>query len=258
LFASLLHSAEYPGLHLTLFRGLLIDSKNTPFLYLPLLMGIQLTETTLLLIAMGVYPLVKKHPWDLLALIMIWFVLPVFGIIATRVNLYNNFRQVFFLIPPLFLLAGLGLDWLFTFLRRPLLRILVLVLILLPGLYANIRLYPYQYIYYNQLTGGLRGAFRSFEMDYWSLAYREAQSYINQAAETGADVFVGDAKSSAETFARPDLVFNALGARKASFEKYDYIIVSTAQNDDEKFLDFPTVFVVEREGVPLVFVKKPR
>jgi hypothetical protein len=257
LFASLQHSAEYPGIHETLFRGMLIDSKNTPFLYLPVLMVIQLTETTLLLIAMGVYPLIKKHPWDLLALVVIWFVLPVLGIIATRVNLYNNFRQVFFLIPPLFLLAGLGLDWLFTFLRRPLLRILILILILLPGLYANIRLYPYQYVYYNQLAGGMRGAFRSFEMDYWSLAYREAQTYINQAAETGANVFVGNAKSSAETFARPDLVFNALGARKANFGKYDYIIASTAQNNDEQFSGFPTVFVVEREGVPLVYVKKP-
>jgi hypothetical protein len=258
LLASFQNSAQYPDLHETLFRGMLIDSNNTPLLYLPLLIGIQLTETTLLLIAMGVYPLIKKHPWDLISLALIWFVLPMLGVVTLRVNLYNNFRQVFFIIPPLFLLAGLGLDWLFTFLRRPLLRTVLIVLILLPGLYANVRLYPYQYVYYNQLVGGLPGAYRSFEMDYWNLAYKEAQSYVNQTARTGANVFVGDAKSSAQTFARSDLVLNALGGRKANWGNYDYIIVSTAQNADEKFSEFPNVFAVEREGVPLVYVKKPQ
>lgn len=258
LVASFLHSAQYPGTHVTLFRGAVIDSENTPLLYLPLLVVIQLTEATLLLIGVGVYSLIKKHPWDLLSLITVWFVLPALGIILMRVNLYNNFRQVFFLLPPLFLLAGLGLDWLFTYLRRPLARLALLVLLLLPGLYANIRLYPYQYVYYNQLVGGLRGAYRSFEMDYWNLAYREAQSYVNEAAEAGADVFVGDGKSSAEPFARTDLVLNALGGRRANWGNYDFIIVSTAQNADEAFSEFPTVFTVEREGVPLVYVKKPQ
>jgi hypothetical protein len=67
---------------------------------------------------------------------------------------------------------------------------------------------------------------------------------------------VGDSKPSAQTFARPDLVLNALGSRRKNWENYDYIIVSTSQNDDEKFAGFPTIFVVEREGIPLVYVKK--
>jgi hypothetical protein len=258
LVASFENSAQYPDIHETLFRGALIDSRNTPLLYLPLLMLIQLTESTLLLIGIGIYPLLKKHPWDLISLIVVWFVLPVVAIALMRVNLYNNFRQVFFLLPPLFLLAGLGLDWLFKFIHRSLFRIVLIGLFLLPGLYANVRLYPYQYIYYNQLVGGLQGAYRSFEMDYWNLGYKEALSYVNQTAETGANVFVGDAKSSAQAFARADLVLNALGGRKANWGNYDYIVVSTAQNADEKFSEFPTVFVVEREGTPLVFVKKPQ
>jgi len=258
LAASFQNSAQYPDLHETLFRGVLIDSNNTPFLFLPLLIVIQLTETALLFIVLGVYPLIKKHPWDLISLVLIWFVLPVLGVIALRVNLYNNFRQMFFLLPPLFILAGLGLDWLFSFLRRPLLRLVLIVVILLPGLYANVRLYPYQYVYYNQLVGGLRGAYRSFEMDYWNLAYKDAFSFVNQTSGTGANVFVGDAKSSAQPFARADLALNALGGRKANWKNYDYIVVSTAQNADEKFSEFPTVFVVQREGIPLAYVKKPK
>ena len=129
---------------------------------------------------------------------------------------------------------------------------------ILPGLYANVKLYPYEYIYYNQLAGGIRGAYRVYELDYWTLAFKEAQTFVNQNAGENANIFVGDSKPSAQTFARPDLILNALGSRKNNWEKYDYIIVSTAQNDDEKFAKFPTIFVVERDGVPLAYVKKPK
>ena len=256
LIGSLLHSANYPDTHLTLFRGVVYDANDIPILYLPVLLLVQLTETTLLLMLAGAVFLLKKVRWDLVALILIWFVVPAAAIVLLRVNLYDNFRQVFFILPPLFLVAGLGLDWLLSLTRQPLTRVLVLLLILLPGLYANVTLYPYQYVYYNQLAGGVQGAYRVFELDYWHLAYKEAQTYVNEVAATNANIFAGNSKPSAQTFARPDLIFNAFGGRKRNWEKYDYVIVSTAENADKKFAEFPTVFVVERYGVPLVYVKK--
>jgi hypothetical protein len=258
LIESSAYSAYYPDVHLTLFKGVLVDSQHIPRSYLPVLLMVQLTETTLLLMLIGVFSILKKFSWNLVTLILIWFALPAAGIVLLRVSLYNNFRQVFFILPPLFLIAGLGLDWLLTLIRRPVARFLLLFLILLPGLYANIRLYPYQYVYYNQLVGGVSGAYRVFELDYWSLAFKEAQSYINQTAGVNANIFVGNSKPSAQTFARRDLIFNAFGGRRKNWEKYDFIIVSTAANSDEKFAEFLTVFVVERDGVPLVYVKKPQ
>jgi hypothetical protein len=218
---------------------------------------VQLTEPTLPLVLAGGIALLRKFHPDLVALTLIWFLLPAAAIIGFRVNLYNNFRQVFFILPPLFLIAGIGLDLALRLLRGPVARTLILFLILLPGLYANIVLYPYGYVFYNQLVGGVRGAYRNFELDYWRLAYKEAQDYVNHIAEPNADIFVGDSKPNAQTFARPDLVFNALGGRKKNCEKYDYIIVSTAENSDERFGGYLTIFTVERAGVPLVHVKAP-
>jgi 4-amino-4-deoxy-L-arabinose transferase-like glycosyltransferase len=252
------NSAYYPDVHLTLFRGALVEASQTPRSYLPVLMPIQLTETTLLLILVGAYALLRKIRWDLVVLFAIWFMLPVLGIIAIRMNLYNNFRQLFFILPPLFLIAGLGLDWLLALVRRRTFQAVLLFLAVLPGLYANITLYPYQYLYYNQLTGGLRGAYREYELDYWNLAFREAQTYINQNAKENANIYAGDAKQTAQTFARPDLVFNALGGRKSDWDEYEYVIVTTAQNIDEQYDGLPTVFTIERDGVPLVYVKKPK
>jgi hypothetical protein len=235
----------------------LIDSQHIPHFYVPLLLVVQLTETALLLMLAGAASMLRKFRRDLAALILIWFALPVAAIIGMRMSLYNNLRQVFFILPPLFLIAGLGLDWALMFLRRPATRFLVLFVLIFPGLYANLTLYPYQYIYYNQMVGGVHGAFRVFELDYWHLTFKEAQSYVNQVAPANANVFVGDSKPSAQTFARPDLIFNAFGSRMRNLKMYDYIIVSTAENADKRSANFPAIFVVERDGVPLVFVKKP-
>lgn len=256
LIESVFNCAYYPDIHFTLFNGNLVESEHIPLSYVPTLLVAQLTETTLLLALVGAFSMLKKFRWDLVALILFWFALPVGAIIWLRMSLYNNLRQVFFILPPLFLIAGLGLDWLFRFLRQPITRLLILCLVLLPGLYANLTLYPYQYIYYNQLAGGVSGACDAFELDYWRLAFKEAQSYINKTAGVNANIFAGNSKPSAQTFARPDLIFNAFGARKNSWEKYDYLMISTAENSDGKFAGFETVFVVERQGVPFVYVKK--
>src|ERR1044071_8550417 len=57
--------------------------------------------------------------------------------------------------------------------------------------------------------------------------------------------------------ARPDLIFDAYGGRKKSLEKYDYIIIGTAGNADQKFSEFQRVFLVKLDGVRFVDVKNP-
>ena len=148
-----------------------------------------------------------------------------------------------------------GLDWLFSNFKKTVLQWFILLLAVLPALFANYSLFPYQYVYYNQFTGGLRGAFRLYELDYWNLAFREGQLYLNATAPQNANIFVKESKYIAQTFARPDLIFNAYGAKE--LKQYDYIMVSTAQNADLKFANFQTVFVVQRDGVPLAFIMRP-
>jgi hypothetical protein len=256
LLGSIASSVNYPDVHLTLFKGVLFDTQEIPLSYLPVLLTVQLTIPTLILVALGGFSLLKKIRWDFVALVLIWFVLPVTAAMLGRIHLYNNFRHVFFILPPLFLTAGWGLDWLLKFFKRPVIQYLIIFLSFLPGLYANIKLYPYQYVYYNQLAGGVSGAYHYYELDYWDLAFREAQLYLNQTAGQNANIYVDKSKYVAQTFARPDFVYNAFGGK--DLQKYDYIVVSTAENADQRFAKFPTVFVVEEDGVPLAYVKKPR
>src|SRR5581483_10704155 len=104
--------SEYPWQGRVLFNGADYPSTGLPASYLPVLLGIQLTEPVWVLFAVGlavtVYGSVKKRmeSLTLLALTVIWFILPLIGFIVTRSPLYDNFRQIFFILPPIFLVAG--------------------------------------------------------------------------------------------------------------------------------------------------------
>ena len=47
-----------------------------------------------------------------------------------------------------------------------------------------IHLHPYEYIYFNELVGGLRGAQNLFETDYWGATYKEGAKYVANAVKT--------------------------------------------------------------------------
>ena len=84
---------------------------------------------------------------------------------------FTGMRHFLFVVPPLAVLAGIGFDAVLTALSprrwlaagaRPL-----LALALLWNASVLVRLHPYEYMFYNPLVGGLEGAQRRYEMDYW-------------------------------------------------------------------------------------------
>jgi hypothetical protein len=43
-----------------------------------------------------------------------------------------------------------------------------------------VRLHPYQYAYFNNIAGGIRGAQHSFMLDYWGLAFKQAGTELRE------------------------------------------------------------------------------
>ena len=152
-----------------------------------------MTETLLLLIYMGltvltVSILFKRVALDFLLVVIVGTFLPLIGLILSRASMYDNFRQILFLLPPLILLSGLALDLVFSILNPRALRLVLLTGLAFSGIYPIIKLHPYQYIYYNSLVGGTGGAFRKFELDYWYTAYHEAALWLNNNTSPHAEI----------------------------------------------------------------------
>jgi len=263
---SLIIMSNYLWLGKTLFNGAYYLSNQLPWNYIPLLFGIQFTEPVVLLFVIGlgifIFQIWKRRTnFDFAVIVLLCGIVPLVGFSIFRFSLYDNFRQLLFIVPPLFLLVGLAVEKVFQRLRNIYWRMLIMVLLLFPGIYSIIRLHPYQYVYYNSFVGGVRGAYRRFESDYLATSSREAMEYINGVAPENAHVIVYTAGADADMvvgFARSDLIVDFFNDPHFNSKTgYEYAILSTRNDRDLKyFSNWQIVFRVERESNVFVVVKK--
>lgn len=254
-FESLREMSLYPWLGGVIFNGSLYQSTNLPISYLPVLLALQLTEPVWLLSVAGwvVSVLDKSKKRSLVEVALLWFVIPLFAFIVFKVALYDNFRQILFILPPIFLMAGVA----FEAIKNVKWRALLIVVSLLPGLVGIISLHPYEYIYYNQFIGGVRGADGRFETDYWATSYREAAEYVNSIASPNANIWVEGPAQLFSLFAREDLKIYSTGEIERA-EHYEYVVTLARYGfEDSVYPDAAIIHEIERDGAVLTVIKKP-
>lgn len=99
---------------------------------------------------------------------------PIFIVIKNSV-IFDGIRHLLFIIPMLALLAAWALLQLFPlFFRMPVYAFAATALHLISTIGTMIYLHPLEYIAMNSLSGGVPGAYRRFDLDYWSAAATEA------------------------------------------------------------------------------------
>ncbi|MGB0564168.1 MAG: hypothetical protein ACPGVO_20555, partial [Spirulinaceae cyanobacterium] len=163
-------------------------------------------------------------------------------------------------IPAIAAIAAWGLLWSYQQLIgrwRRFMALSLLVIALSPIAVDMIRLHPYQSVYFNRLSGGVKAAYGQYDMDYWGLSLREALTWVDGVAPPQATIAVGGPQYIGELFVRSDLTVLNLE------EDLDYGL--SAQPDyyvSMVYLELPTLFGhcpmvhrVQREGAPLAIVK---
>ena len=231
---------------------------SSRFLLLKLL-SIQLTEPVILLFLAGLLvallSLAKGKFRTPFLLVLFWFFVPLVVMLVAQSSLYDNFRQMFFILPAVFIMAAISLDALFGKLKKVWLNLAVLLVLALPGVYACVQLHPYEYIYYNSVAGGVKGAFRHYELDYWATSYKEAAEYLSDVAPSSSRIGVVGTDLIFKPYARPDLqvsYFNGIDAG----EGFDYVVVSSRANNDLAICPRAKVIkAIERDGAILTAIK---
>lgn len=168
---------------------------DLPVFYLPLYFLVKLPELVLIgLVAGGA--LAMKHRrtpeegndavsvcrWVFLGLALVF---PVFYAVVTRSVMYDTHRHFLFVIPLACVVAGSSFNCLFQRLNaaRPTLAMVTAAIVLAAAveqIVTLVRLHPYEYVYYNHLAGGIRGAAKRYELDYWGTSYREAVAILTR------------------------------------------------------------------------------
>lgn len=152
----------------TLTLGKCMPAQNLPATYIPIWLFFKLP--IIVLLGLFLYPLIeKKFKKNSFALIIInSLTISSLSIIALliifNVNLYDEIRQIMFLVP-LFMIISFLL--LFNFSKKYFLFSLSFFIIFF--LFQNIKIYPYNYIWINNFSH-LTKITGKFELDYWGVA----------------------------------------------------------------------------------------
>lgn len=197
------------------------------------------------------------------------YVLLVFSVLfpvcyAIRVGpyLYDEIRHFLFIIPPIICIAGLALNWsLERLLMKPVLgrlALAALVVYLILQVRVISMLHPYEYTYFNRLTGGIAGAIKSgYEAEYWTTSYKEGveklKRYLRERDgaefdQTQYKILLGEADWCA-TYYFPQNFVKVVEPSQAS------IYLSTTRYGVDADYSGTEVVSVQRFGVPFLVGK---
>jgi hypothetical protein len=247
-----------------LYAGQIYFSVDLPWSFLPHLMLLQLTIPALALGVAGFVLVLAGRGGasvgtaERLALAA-WLVAPVVYLSLPGMDTYDNFRQVFFVLPPLFVLAAPAFQAVFDRIRRTVVSAAFAAACLIPGVWGIVSLHPYEYIYYNALAGGVAGAYRSYELDYWCLSAREGILRLNEIAAPGARLAINKDSDQLIPYAREDLVIlpDRDSTELAKAADPDYMMVCPRANSDLLILPGRDIAVeVMAGGVPILTIKQ--
>ena len=261
----------------TILDGHVYYMADVPRWYIPTYMAIKLTLLLLigavLALALALLPRgeaeIANASWRKeIALLALAAFFPLICDVVGGGPAFTGMRHFLFTVPPIAVLAGLGLDGLLVRLqaRRPMVAAVALAVVLVDlGWNASTlyRLHPDEYLYFNPLVGGLAGASRRFDTDYWVNIMPEAvtdlEHYLDRteggAAKTGPRhrylVAVCGERLPFEKEADARLQWTRDPSRA------EFFIAPTHMNCD-RALEGKVVATIERMGVVIGVVKDRR
>jgi hypothetical protein len=169
-----------------LFAGIVTPVVDMPRSYLPTLLSLKLSEILIALAGLGAAGAlavtcrrdVPPTRRAIYLLVVLAALLPVVVAVALRPAMYNGLRHFIFVLPPFAVLGGLAAAWLYDFSARsaalPAAGAILLVSALALPVAEMRRLHPYEYTYFNWLSGGVRHARNRYMLDYWGLSLKQA------------------------------------------------------------------------------------
>ena len=261
----------------TIFAGQTYQMANVPRIYVPCYVLIRLPLITLAGALLAVIPLFLraferdgKQQWRDIAIILLAVIVPLASEVAFHGPAFTGMRHFLFVLPPIATLAGVGFSRLLDALEsgRQLALGAAVTLISACFLWEGallVRLHPYENLSYNALVGGLEGAFRRYDMDYWFNSMPEAIHRLEAYLRTNKPLnetkplkiysvaVCGERLTFDRTVTLPQLQWDF----RPAWEDSEFFIATTHMNCDRD-LDGEIVGTVERFGVPIAYVKDRR
>ncbi|MDR1861301.1 MAG: hypothetical protein LBR06_10325 [Bacteroidales bacterium] len=261
--------AHFPTLLRQIFEGSFVWSDLLPRHYLPKYMLLTIPAAVfagLLLFCIFCKKITASSHFRY-AFIAFSAVFPVAFVLLLHSNLYGGWRHFIFVYPSLVLLSAVGFHELFRRVRRRAFQLgagIMLGLMMVHPLRFMIQAHPYYYLYYNELAGGLKGAYRHYETDYYYHTMRSGAEWLRNELKqnnTGTAVIGSNFNISWYFRDMPTLEHRYFQYAYRHDVDWDYAVVGNSYISPAQLLHFPPAEVihsVEVDGVPVCVVLKRR
>ena len=182
--------SQFPTTIRQLFEGKMEWSDLMPWYYLPKYMAITIPLIVFAgLAAFGILSkkILNRENWLTYGFLLFSILFPIVFVIYQKSNLYGSWRHFLFVYPSVILLAAIGFSHLFNYFKNKYIIAVILLCSLVLALHPLkflIRNHPYYYLYYNQLVGGLEGAYGNYETDYYYHTIREGSEWLTKYLKT--------------------------------------------------------------------------
>ncbi|WPJ94693.1 glycosyltransferase family 39 protein [Coraliomargarita algicola] len=259
---------------LVLMDGFFWKAQDLPIYYLPFWIVVTTPAHLLILIAGGwlltlftFIRVLRQGGEEATLFFPRWIIVcaglfPLVYIIWKDPVLYDGMRHILFIMPLLVALAAVTFEDSLRWCEGKQFRLLVSILqfvglcavaIVVLHMWA---LHPYQYVYFNVISGGLPAAYNQNETDYWGLSHKEAGEWLNQ--------YIVEIDPDRDRVYRVHQRYSRWMLQEAldptRFEMWqpregaDFFVSVTRFNLHDSYPEAKLLHVVEREGVPLCFI----
>jgi len=277
-FRGLLAFSEFSYPVRTVLDGRVYEMADVPRLYVPIYLAIRVPLLTLFGAALTMVAAqvlrgaagADRQQYRDITLLSLTVIFPLLCQVICRGPAFTGLRHFLFVIPSLAVLAGIGLDRVLASLqtRGRLLAgagLALLTACLLSDAVTMVRLHPYEYLIYNSLVGGLEGASRRYDLDYWFASMPEAINHLEaylRRTEPGNESWpthvysvavCGERLSFEKAVTLPQLKWDF----KQEWSESDFFIAPTQLNCDGD-VDGKIIGTVERLGVVIAYIKDLR
>ncbi|MFI5196365.1 MAG: hypothetical protein ACHQD8_04685 [Chitinophagales bacterium] len=161
-----------------LFNDSKIMSENVPWYYIPQWLFISTPIIILVGIVLSPYLFIsKEYKFPQLSFLFFAALFPLFYVIYKKSPLYDGWRHLFFIYPPLMTLSALTFISLINKLKNKYGKYavagLLVVGLALPAKWC-IANHPNEIVYFNEIVGGVNGAYGYYETDYYMNSLKQA------------------------------------------------------------------------------------
>lgn len=175
----------------TIFEGKQMMSSMLPWNYAPkyLLIGVPLVSV-LGFLGYWIYVIVRRKEFSLISYFLLFVaVFPVFWVIYKNSNLYGGIRHLLFVMPVMVVVAARF--WVLL-IRSRVKAVRVIAVVAWIGLFTlpvihTVKNHPNDYVYFNEVAGGLKKAYGDYETDYYYNSLKNSADWLKKNIRKNKD-----------------------------------------------------------------------